>query len=73
MDLALVGVLIAIMLVLMGLLVYQQAFYSKQIKDLVDRLMARSIGEFEKAKNPPPARVTIPKQEPLEDFDRILG
>lgn len=55
------------------LLAYQQWFYSKIIKELIDRLMARSIGEFERAKNPPTPRVIIPKEEPTEDFGRILG
>lgn len=63
-----------IVFLLGGLLIYQQRFYSQQIKDLVDRLMSRSIGEFEQAKRAPaPPRVVIKPEEPQENLDRILG
>jgi len=58
---------------LIGLLIYQQCFYNGQIRQLVDRLMARSLGEFERAKNPPPRRVVTETSEPEENLDRILG
>lgn len=70
---AAIAVLCIALLAVTGLLIYQQIFFARQIKDLVDRLMARSIGEFERAKNPPPPRVVIPKQEEYENFDRITG
>jgi len=35
--------------------------------------MARSLGEFERAKNPPPRRVVTETSEPEENLDRILG
>lgn len=61
-------------LTLLGLLIYTSYFYTTQIKALVDRLMARSIDEFERAKNPPPPRVHVVKPNPpMEDFDRIIG
>lgn len=72
-SLPIIAVLCGCLAVVIGLLVYQQRFYSQQIKDLIDRLMARSIGEFERAKNPPPPRVNITKEEPLEDLGRIVG
>lgn len=68
-----VAVLGFVCVVLTGLMVYQQWFLSSQIKALVERLMARSLHEYEQAKHPPPPRVVIKRDEPLEDFDRILG
>ncbi len=61
-----------ICLALVGLLIYQQWFFSSQIKALVDRLMARSLHEYESAKNPPPPRVVIKHEPPEEDLGRIL-
>jgi hypothetical protein len=63
----------SVLVLLMGAVVYQQWFYSRQIQNLVDRLMARSIQEFELAKNPPPPRVKIKREPDLEGFDRITG
>lgn len=64
-GLAFVGVL--------ALLVYQQHFHSKLIKDLVERLMARDLREYEQVKNPPPPRVIKHVEPPVENLDRILG
>ena len=59
---------------LTGLLIYQQQSYSKLLKDLVDRLMARDLRDYEQSKNPPPPRVVIKKDAPpTEDLNRILG
>lgn len=71
-SIAVIAVLCIAILGLIGLLVHQQLFWSKQAKDLIDRLMARSIGEFERAKNPPPPRVVMPPDIPTENFDRIF-
>lgn len=65
--------LASVIVLLMGALAYQQWFFSRQIQALVDRLMARSIQEFELAKNPPPPRPRIKVEPPLEGFDRIIG
>lgn len=60
-------------LVLAGLLVYQQHFYSKLLKELVERLMARDLRDYEQAKHPPPPRVVIKNEPPVEDLNRIMG
>lgn len=57
----------------LGLLIYQQWFYTRLVKDLVSRLMARDLRDFETSKNPPAPRVVQLPQEPVEDFDRIIG
>lgn len=67
------GVSVFGFLAVTGLLIYQQHFYCKQIKELVEHLMARSLGEYERAKNPAPRRVAIPLEEPVENLDRIIG
>lgn len=61
------------MVFLVCLSVYQQRFYSKIIKDLVDRLMARDLREYEQVKNPPPPRIVVKNEPPVEDLNRILG
>lgn len=61
-------------LVLAGLLVYQQYFYAELIKDLTSRLMSRDFRDYEQARNPAPPRVIIkPPEPPMENFDRIVG
>lgn len=63
----------AVEALLIGLIVYQQWFHAKQTKDLVDRLMARDLNDYERAKKPTPPRIVIKKDEPVEDLGRILG
>lgn len=60
------------LLTVIGLLVYQQIFFSGQIKGLIERLMSRSLHEYESAKNPPPPRVIVKHEEPTEDLGRIF-
>lgn len=67
------GALFGVIVLLLSLLVYQQWFYSRQVQSLVERLMARSIEEFERAKNPPPPRIRIKEEPVVESFDRVYG
>lgn len=65
--------LCCIQLALMAAIGFQQWFYTKAIKDLIDRLMARDITQYQQAKNPPPPRVIMKTEPPVEDFGRIMG
>lgn len=67
-----IGCMAAVEAVLLYMLIKQQAFHVEQTKALVDRLMSRDITEFERAKNPPPPRVVIKRDEPTEDAARIF-
>jgi hypothetical protein len=60
-------------LLLIWMIIQQQKFHVEQTKSLVDRLMSRDITEFKRAENPPPPRVVIKHEAPVENLDRILG
>lgn len=69
--------LCAVILVLVGVIVYQQHFFTRQIQTLVDKLMSRSFGEYQAVKNPPPPRAQIPTDVPddlrgLQEF-KLFG
>jgi hypothetical protein len=66
-------VLSAVILLLVGIVVYQQFFFTRQNQQLVDKLMSRSFNEYQTAKNPPPPRVQISNEipedlRPLQEF-----
>lgn len=66
--------LIIIPVLLVGVLIFQQVAFSRLIKDLTDRLMARDLRDYEQSKNPPPPRPQIKVPDvPRETFDRIVG
>lgn len=58
---------VLITIVLTGVVIFQQWFFLRQIKELVDRLMSRSYHEYVKAKEKPILKVELPKDEPVPD------
>jgi hypothetical protein len=64
----------AIALLLIGLLIYQQWFWSRQNQKLIDKLMSRNYGEYVQATKEPelPKRGNI-VPEPLEDLNTLTG
>lgn len=49
---------------LVGIVVYQQIFFTKQIQTLVDKLMSRSFNEYQSALKPPAPRVQMSPEIP---------
>lgn len=61
-----------LVLVLVGLLVHQQIFFTKQIQRLVDKLMSRSFVEYQKAQEPPVPKL-VPDPEVPDDLRSLQG
>lgn len=64
------SVLLGLIGLLVGFIIYQQAFFTKQVQTLVDKLMCKSFREYETTKNPPPPRVVVNNEIP--DDLRVL-
>jgi hypothetical protein len=58
---------------LLGLLVYQQVYYSRQIHKLIDKLMSRNYHEYKQAERPPePFKVKLAPEETPEDMGALM-
>lgn len=55
------------------MLVHQQKHYTGLVRDLTDRLMSRDLRDYNQVKNPPPPRVIVKNEPPMEDLNRVLG
>lgn len=59
---------------IVALFLYQQHFYMRTIRELVERLTTRDLREYTQVKNPPPTKPKPPMVvEPIDSFDRIMG
>ena len=61
-----------VLVALVGVIVYQQFFFLKQIQVLVDKLMSRSFQEYTRTKEPLPPRVKV-ESDPPEDLRVLQG
>lgn len=57
-----------ILLTLVALIAYQHWFYSREIQKLVDKVMSRDFGEYNRTANPPPIKIKLPEQVIPEDL-----
>jgi len=63
---------------LMGIIVYQQWFFMRQVQELVNKLMSRSFMEYKNTVEPPPPRVKIDDSVPedlraLQEFQGMMS
>ena len=65
-----IWLLMGLVLVLVGVIIHQQIFFTKQIQRLVDKLMSRDFTTYVQATKPPPPRVMLPIGEP-EDLSAL--
>jgi hypothetical protein len=65
--------MIAAIIIMSGVIVYQQIFWSRQVQKLVDKLMSRSYTEYFQTQNPKPPveRFQIPEER--EDLGALQG
>lgn len=60
-----------ILTTMVSLLVYQQWFYLREIQKLVDKLMSRDFGEYNRTANPAPKiKIKLPEAVP-EDMGAL--
>ncbi len=69
-------VLSLVVVLLIGVIVYQEYFFTKQIQKLVDKLMSRDFTQYQATIAPPPPRVQLPAGVPddlnaLKDFSPL--
>ncbi len=63
----------SIVITLVGLLVFQQVYFMRQVQKLLDKLMSRSYTEYKAAEKPvsrPAKQIYSPAEDmgPLQDF-----
>jgi hypothetical protein len=58
---------------LVGLIVFQQAFYLRQIQKLIDKLMSRDLTEYQRAVTPTPPREKQPEYQPFAEDLSVLN
>jgi hypothetical protein len=63
--------LLVVNFTLVGLMVYQQIFFTRQIQQLVDKLMSRTFTEYQQAITPPVKRARVEHKEAPDDLGSL--